>query len=308
MDLELRLVRSFVTVVEEGHVGRAAQRLYVSQPALSKQLRRLEAFLEIELFHRAHRGLRLTPAGAVFYDHARELLAKAAESTEHARAAARSGLGTVRVAFVAGLVQLATALLRAAQRELPEVGLELVRVDWRDQADCLHSRRADFSLVRLPIEETGLAHRVLMSEPRVAGFADSHPLARLPEVSLRQLDDEPIIRTSNQQDYWTVNPRPSGAAPILGPLTDSVEEMLAVVSTGACMCITAESLALGYARAGITWVPIPDIGPSNVALAWRADRSDEVTPRIVELAGQVASDAGYTSGRVCESIVHVHPD
>src|ERR1035438_7491097 len=66
VDVDLRLLRSFVTMAEEGNVGRAARRLYISQPALSKQLQRLEAFLDVELFHRHHRMLRLTPAGVSF--------------------------------------------------------------------------------------------------------------------------------------------------------------------------------------------------------------------------------------------------
>jgi len=270
MEMDLQLLRSFVTMAEEGNVGRAARRLYISQPALSKQLQRLEAFLGVELFHRHHRVLHLTPVGVAFLDDAEKLLAQAADITVRARNTARAGASQVTVAFVAGLVDLASALLQSAQQE-PGLDVRLLRVDWTGQTDCLRTGRADLSLVvRLPIDERDLEHQVLISEPRVAGLAITHPLAARTALSICELDAEPIIRTSNQQDYWIINPRPSGTTPILGPLTDTVEEMLAVVASGRCMCITAQSLARAYPRAGIAWVPIPDISPSSVALAWPA--------------------------------------
>jgi DNA-binding transcriptional LysR family regulator len=269
VDVDLRLLRSFVTMAEEGNVGRAARRLYISQPALSKQLQRLEAFLGVELFHRHHRVLRLTPAGVAFLDDAEKLLAQSAEITTRARNTARADASQVTVAFVAGLVDLASALLQSAQQQ-PDLDVRLLRVDWTGQTDCLRTGRADLSLVRLPIDERDLEHQVLISEPRVAGLAITHPLAARTALSICELEAEPIIRTSNQQDYWTVSPRPSGTTPILGPLTDTVEEMLAVVASGRCMCITAQSLARAYPRPGIAWVPIPDISPSSVALAWPA--------------------------------------
>jgi DNA-binding transcriptional LysR family regulator len=288
VDVDLRLLRSFVTMAEEGNVGRAARRLYISQPALSKQLQRLEAFLDVELFHRHHRMLRLTPAGVAFLDDAGKLLAQAAEITTRARNTARADASQVTVAFVAGLVDLASALLQTAQQQ-PDLDVRLLRVDWTDQTDCLRTGRADLSLVRLPIDERDLEHQVLISEPRVAGLAITHPLTARTSLSICELEAEPIIRTSNQQDYWTVSPRPSGATPILGPLADTVEEMLAVVASGRCMCITAQSLARAYPRPGIAWVPVPDISPSSVALAWPAQTPPAHRRAIAGLARRAAA-------------------
>jgi DNA-binding transcriptional LysR family regulator len=300
MEMDLRLLRSFVTMAEEGNVGRAARRLYISQPALSKQLQRLEAFLDVELFYRYHRMLRLTPAGVSFFDDAQKLLAQAADITVRARNTARADASQVTVAFVAGLVGIASALLRATQRQQPDLDVRLLRVEWMDQTDCLRNGRADLALVRLPIDERDLARRVLISEPRVAGLANTHPLAARTALSICELDAEPIIRTSNQQDYWTVNPRPSGNAPILGPLADTVEEMLAVVASGRCMCITARSLAQAYAHPGIVWVPIPDISPSSVALTWPAQRPPAQLRDLADLAQRtaVAVTSGTPAGRI----------
>src|SRR5450755_1550364 len=307
VDVDLRLLRSFVTMAEEGNVGRAARRLYISQPALSKQLQRLEAFLDVELFHRHHRVLRLTPAGVAFLDDAGKLLAQAAEITTRARNTARAGASQVTVAFVAGLVDLASALLQSAQQQ-PDLDVRLLRVDWTDQTDCLRTGRADLSLVRLPIDERDLEHQVLISEPRVAGLANTHPLAARTALSICELEAEPIIRTSNQQDYWTVNPRPSGNAPILGPLANTVEEMLAVVSSGRCMCITAQSLAQANAHPGIAWVPITDISPSSVALTWPAQTPPAQLRDLAGLAQRTA--VAVTSGTPApptESTRHAHP-
>jgi DNA-binding transcriptional LysR family regulator len=270
MDLDLRLVRAFVTVVEEDNVSRGARRLYVSQPALSKQLQRLESLLDVQLFYRKHRILRLTPAGLSFYEQAKQLLQTADEVVERTRAAARDSNERAVLAFVAGTVGLASTVLQTSRVQRPGFDLQLLRVDWLDQTHCLREDRADLSLVRLPIDDDGLELEVLCSEPRVGGFAINHPLAARTTLSIRELDNEPIIRTGNQQDYWTVNPRPSGAAPVLGPLANTVEEMLAVVAAGTCMCITAMSLAEAYPRRDIAWIPIEDISPSSVGIAWRA--------------------------------------
>jgi DNA-binding transcriptional LysR family regulator len=307
MDVDLRLLRSFVTMAEEGNVSRAARRLYISQPALSKQLQRLEAFLDVELFHRHHRMLRLTPAGVSFFDDAEKLLAQAADVTVRARNTARAGASQVTVAFVAGLVEVASALLQATQRQQPDLDVRLLRVDWIDQTDCLRAGRADLSLVRLPIDERDLEHQVLISEPRVAGLANTHPLAARTALSVCELDAEPIIRTSNQQDYWTVNPRPSGTTPILGPLANTVEEMLAVVASGRCMCITAQSLARAYSHSNIAWVPIPDISPSFVALAWPAHTPPAQMRDIADLAHRtaVAVTSGTPPGRPSPPATHI---
>jgi DNA-binding transcriptional LysR family regulator len=270
MDLDLRLVRAFVTVVEEDNVGRGARRLYVSQPALSKQLQRLESLLDVQLFYREHRVLRLTPAGLSFYEQGKLLLETADEVVERTHAAARESNERAVLAFVAGTVSLASTILQMSRVQQPGFDLQLLRVDWLDQTLCLREDRADLSLVRLPIDDDGLELKVLCSEPRVGGFAINHPLAARTTLSIRELDDEPIIRTGNQQDYWTVNPRPSGGAPVLGPLANTVEEMLAVVAAGTCMCITAMSLAEGYPRPDIAWIPIDDISPSSVGIAWRS--------------------------------------
>jgi DNA-binding transcriptional LysR family regulator len=289
MDVDLHLARSFVTVVQEGpHVGRAAQRLHLSQPALSKQIQRLELSLGVELFHREWRALQLSDAGKFFFEQAQRLLADAVAVTDRTRDAADHEAIRVTVAFVAGAVELASAVLQTTRRQRPDLDVQLTRVDWLDQTACLREDRADLSLVRLPIDERDLQCVALMSEPRLAGFASDHPLATREAVSIRELDGEPIMRTGNQQDYWTVNPRPSGAAPILGPLANTVEEMLAVVATGVCMCITAESLAKKYPGTGIVYVPIPDLSPSSVAIAWRSANPSGLVPGVVELSHQAA--------------------
>jgi DNA-binding transcriptional LysR family regulator len=292
MDLDLRLVRAFVTVVEEDNVSRGARRLYVSQPALSKQLQRLESLLDVQLFSREHRILRLTPAGLSFYEQAKQLLQTADEVVERTHAAARESNERAVLAFVAGTVSLASTILQTSRVQRPGFDLQLLRVDWLEQTHCLREDRADLSLVRLPIDDDGLELKVLCSEPRVGGFTINHPLAARTTLSIRELDDEPIIRTGNQQDYWTVNPRPSGAVPVLGPLANTVEEMLAVVAAGRCMCITAMTLAEAYPRPEIAWIPIEDISPSSVGIAWRAQ---EFPSAAVNYVSDIAHQASVLS-------------
>lgn len=280
MDLDLRLVRYFAAAAEEQHVGRAAERLMISQPALSRQIHRFEASLGVPLFHRVGRRIELTAAGSVLLEQTAALLAHADHVLEQTRQAANGHAARVRLAYVPGATRIASQILNDLSRHLPQVELQLNRVEWTDQVPCLHDNRADLSLVRLPIDTTGLQYEILLSEPRVAGFARNHPLAKRESISINELANEPIIDTSNQRDYWTVNPRPNGRAPTLGPLANTVEDMIAVVAAGQCMCITAASIGRAHRRSGLRFVPITDIAPTQVAVAWR-------TQLLTFAAGQV---------------------
>ena len=294
MDLDIRLMRYFLVVAEEEHVGRAAERLHISQPALSKQIRRFEDTLGVPLLRRVGRGIALTAAGEQLRDEARRLLPEVEGALERTRGAWHGRSGQVRVAFVAGTAPFASDLLRRSEDEAPAVAVVLTRVAWTEQVSCLHERRADLSFVRLPIDTAGVEHRVIATETRVAGFAVTHPLATRTALSIEELADEPIIDTDNQRDYWAVNPRPGGREPVWGPLANSLEEMLALVSAGRCMCITAASVARTYPAPGISYVPITDIAPSEVALAWRRGDLSPAARHVASLVG--VSAGGRRSG------------
>jgi DNA-binding transcriptional LysR family regulator len=125
----------------------------------------------------------------------------------------------------------------------------------------------------LPADLTGLRSEPVASEPRYAGLAADHRLAGRQELSVLELNDEPIMWTRRAPrywvDWWAVNPRPDGSEPCWGPENDNVEEMLEQVADGSAYCICPASMTTYYARPDLAWVPITDIDPLRIVLAWR---------------------------------------
>jgi DNA-binding transcriptional LysR family regulator len=153
MDLDLRKVRYFVAVAEELHFGRAAERLHIAQPVLSRQIRALEDDLSSPLFVRDRRHTELTAAGRQLLEEARPLLANAdALRLRVGRTAHGSDIFTV--GFMPGL--LVTAAVRALSGAHPDLTVDVIRTSWDDQVQVVHDGRVDVSYVRLPIDQAGL--------------------------------------------------------------------------------------------------------------------------------------------------------
>jgi DNA-binding transcriptional LysR family regulator len=110
------------------------------------------------------------------------------------------------------------------------------------------------------------------TEPRIAAVWRGHRLARRKSISILDIRDDPLMWTDKAPrawvDWWAVNPRPDGSAPVWGPTNDNVEEMLEQVAEGRAVCIVPESMGSFYGRPDLCWIPIADIEPLRVALAW----------------------------------------
>ena len=188
MAFDFRALRYFVAVAEELHFTRAAERLYIAQPALSEQIRRLEEEVGTELLRRTTRKVELTPAGKEFLAHARRILAEADDALADALRAARGETGRIRVATgtTAGLEQV-PKILRAFGEARPLVHLDLRQTGWEDHSGGLRDGSVDAAFVWLPFGSEGLSFAVLHEEPRVASLATLYLLPG-PRVALRSGD------------------------------------------------------------------------------------------------------------------------
>ncbi|HEY7486042.1 MAG TPA: LysR family transcriptional regulator [Streptosporangiaceae bacterium] len=275
--MELRQLRYLVTIAEVGNMRRAAEVLYVSQPALSYALKSLESELGVRLFDRHAGGVTATAAGRDVVTEARRALRQADRVTAAADRHRRGATGLLRVGFEAsGAGELTTRARAEFARRHPGVRVEPKRFDWGGEAAALREGRVDVAFVWLPADLTGLHAEVVHTEPRVVGLPVTHPLAGRDGVSVLDVNDEPLMWTERAPrawvDWWAVNPRPDGSAPRWGPTNDNVEEMLEQVAEGAAICFAPSSMALYYARPDLAWVKLTDVEPLRVALAW-ADSS-----------------------------------
>jgi DNA-binding transcriptional LysR family regulator len=280
MDLDLRKVRYFVAVAEELHFGRAAERLHIAQPALSRQIRALEQDVNALLFVRDRRHTSLTPAGEQLLREARSLLA-AADAAYLRVAAAAAPARVVTVGFMPGIV--VTPAIRELASAHPDLQVRLLRTSWHDQVDVLHDGRADLSIVRLPIDQSGLKVQPLFEEPRVVIVAGSHRLASRESISIEDLAGDDLLQDPDAVPEWrdiaAQIPRPERRE--VRPIY-SVEEKLELVAAEAGVAVIPESTASFYRRPDVTIIPIRNIEPNRVSLAWLASQPTDSIRAFVE--------------------------
>ncbi|WP_322044667.1 LysR family transcriptional regulator [Paraburkholderia sp. J67] len=181
--MELKHLRAFVALAEELHFGRAAERLNIVQPALSMQIKALEADLDVRLFDRDRHRVALSDTGSAFLPEARATLHQAARAEQTARLSARGEIGTLRVAFVSSVLpRLLPALMRRMHERYPMIALELKDMPTPAQIAALHESKLDFGLIRLPVSSAGVDIRVVMEETFVVAVPEDHELAHRAQI------------------------------------------------------------------------------------------------------------------------------
>ena len=277
--MELRTLRYFVAVAEELHFGRAATRLHMSQPPLSRAIRKLEDDVGAPLFTRSPAGITLTPAGAVLLDEARELLGHA--DVVRARVRAAAGAATLTIGLLGDGTDPGVARLAAAyRRKHPGIGIRVRDTDLTDPTCGLRTGLVDVALTRAPFDETSLTVRTLRTDPVGVVLRADDPLARRDRLTLADLDDRSWFRFPEGTDplwqsYW------NAGTPREGPVVRAVQECLhAVLWTG-----TIGLAPLGHdLPAELTTIPLTDMPPSRVVAAWNTGDTSPVLRSFVETA------------------------
>ncbi len=281
-DLDLRLVRYFTAVAEHRHFGRAADALHVTQPSLSRQIRRLEQQLGARLLERTPQGSRLTEAGEVFLPRAKALLRSAAQAASLARAAAEPS--RITVGYTAGII--VTPAVRALRERFPDADVRTAHVDWGERTTVLPELRVDVLVTRLPFPTDGAQVTVLYEEPRVLVLPVGHRLAGKEFVTLDDIADEPLVRVADPvwNAYWRIDPRPDGRPAPDGPLAHALEDKFELVASGQALSITALPRA-GTLRPDVTAVPLHGVEPAHVVLATRAEERSRLVAAFRKAAG-----------------------
>jgi DNA-binding transcriptional LysR family regulator len=191
-------VRAFVVVAEELHFGRAAERLQMTQPPLSRQIQKLERAVGVRLFERDNRKVELTTAGETFLAEARRILALASGALEQAQRIQAGSAGTVRIGFTAtSAFSVLTSLLDVVSAAYPDIHLDLFESVTREQISKLVDGELDLGLARPPFDKTAFASRLLYREELLLAVPSGHRLSRLDRpVSVEDLVSEPLIMYS----------------------------------------------------------------------------------------------------------------
>jgi DNA-binding transcriptional LysR family regulator len=292
---ELRQLRYFVAVAEEGSLTRAAARLHIAQQSLSQQIRTLETQLGTTLFVRSSRGAELTDAGAVLLREARPVLAQAARAVEAVREAGR---GSLRVGFLSSVANyVMPPVVRAFRERHPEVALHVEDVAVATLVARLRAAELDAGLSRPPHVDD-LETEVVLREPVAAVLPEGHPLAGRDEITLGDLADDP----------WVLTPRASwppwhrkydedfaraGFRPRIAQRGTSPQNLLALVAAG--VGVTRLPLSARSLRdSGVAFVPLAG-DEAEVVLVWRPGAPNPVLPLLRSVVRELARTTDLTA-------------
>jgi DNA-binding transcriptional LysR family regulator len=287
MAIELRLLRYFAVVAEELHVGHAAARLFISQPALSQQIRALEEQVGLPLFVRHPRGVELTEAGEGLLEEARSLLGSSDRFEATVEELRRGRTAGLRIGLPPGLPQALLPDLLASLRETePDARIEVRELTTPEQLVALHDGTLDLGLVREPVDDDRLARRTLLVEPLGVSLPAGHPLADHPSLTLRQLQDELFVCFPRQ---WA----PSLHDVLVGELREQgiearfqeathLSATVGMVAAGEGLTLSAPPWLDGVAS--IVWRPLSDVRIEiRTAAAWRAANRSPLLRALVDL-------------------------
>lgn len=276
VDVDVSTLVCFVALSREENFRRAAERVGISQPGLSKKIRALEDAVGARLVDRGVRAATLTGAGRVLLPAAESMIDTWRSAVSELRRDEAAERGVLRIGFEASGAGSVIARARAEfARRHPRVVVQPMRFDWGGEVAALRDGLVDIAFVWLPAElGDSIDHEVVLTESRVVGMSAGHRLSGRTALTLADIADEPLMwtRRAPQEwvDWWAVNPRPDGRAPVWGPENDNVEEMLETVAAGSAICISPASMAEFYGRPDLTWRPLTDAEPLRVAIAWPA--------------------------------------
>jgi len=267
MAMDLRQMRYFLAVAEEGNLNRAAERLHMAQPPLTRQIRALEEELGTALFVRTPKGMDLTEAGAALLDEVPNLLALAARARERTLRAGQGLAGRLDVGiFGSGVLDVIPRMLARFHAERPEVRIVLHTQTKAEQIAALRERRIAIGFNRLVPPESDLVVETVLREKMVVALREQHPLAARKRLRLRDLDDVPMIL------YPNLPLRQAGQMRVEQEVED-VLTAIALVSGGFGLCITTES-SMSLRLPGVAYRPLDCEALRDIELACLYRRGD----------------------------------
>jgi DNA-binding transcriptional LysR family regulator len=291
MDVHVRDLRYFVAVAEELSFTRAASRLFIAQPSLSKQIRQLETSLRVRLFERDHRTVALTPAGTALLPQARQIIEQWEVAQYVVADVVSAQRTTLTVGFQTrigrGLIPSVTARMATS---LPEWTLLFRQIAWSDPTAGLASGEVDVAVAWLPVPDDGkFSWKVVATEDRWVALPAGHRLASRDVILLDELAGEPFIalpRTAGPlREFWLGNDQRPAPARVVAE-AETAEECIEAVGSGLGLVLLAAGNATIYQRNDIVCRPVTGLTPSELAVVWRANDNRHPLHTFIEACHQ----------------------
>jgi DNA-binding transcriptional LysR family regulator len=294
--MELRHLRYFIAVAEELSFTRAAERVHITQPPLSRAIADLEAEVETRLIDRTTQSVSLTDAGLLFLDHARVAVQSADAAKEAARSVGKGQAGRLKIGFVgAAAYSFFPQVLRRYREDFPLVALDLTTMTIDSQLSALRLGEIDVGLLRPPFSESEVSSSILFKETFVVALPDNHRLCAKASISLKDLSDESFIvfpRGEGLGFHAEVLAlcRRSRFVPRVAQEATPMQTLIGLVDAGMGVAIVPSSaMALHLPR--VVYRPIQETyAATTFSVAWKKGNRSPIVQRFVETATAVVKD------------------
>ncbi|MEA5593679.1 LysR family transcriptional regulator [Rivularia sp. UHCC 0363] len=287
--MELRHLRYFVTLAEELHFGKAAEKLHIAQPPLSQQIRQLETELGFELFHRTKRKVELSEAGEVFLVEVQQIFRQLEQAIFLGRQVSRGEIGQLVVGFVSSAAyNILPNILQNTRNSIPNVSLELHELTTDEQLRWLQSGRIDVGFVRPPVDENTYESKVIFQESLAIALPQNHFLANQDRVSLQSLKNEsfilfPRFLAPGLYDQIISFCQQVGFSPKVAQEAIQMQTIVSLVAAEIGVAIVPESLQ-NLRRTGVIYKYFVEKTPQvSIAIIWRKNDVSVVLDRFLEV-------------------------
>jgi len=298
--VDVRRLRYFIAVAEEMHFGRAARRLNIAQPALSRQIAQLELALAAQLFDRARSQIRLTAAAEVLLPHARDILRRIDQAGVIVRRAAEGGTGVLNIGFVGSATySVLPDILKAYRAAYPSVELVLHAMNTSELRQALVERRIDAAFARPSIRDAEIVNETILIEPLIVALPDDDPLAGEAAIPLEALRARTFV-------LYPRHPRPSfadriiaickasGFSPAVAQETMELQTALGLVAVGVGVSLVPASVERSH-RHGVAYRPLATPGPTtDLSLSYRGDNN---SPLLEKFRATVEAVVAHTTSK-----------
>ena len=292
--MEFRQLESFLAVADELHFGRAAERVHLSQPALSQQIKRLELELDADLFHRTQRSVALTAAGAALIDPVSRIVDEVDALADLARRAAGGQVGTLGLGYVgSALFSVVPPLMQALADEAPGIDVTMVERKTEEQLDAIRRGALDVGVIKQPRQPAaGFEIVPVFAETIGVALPERHPLAGTDEIELRDLAGDPFVifpRDAEPDTFDTLMAActSAGFTARIAQTGTSLQTVLGLVASGIGCAFVVESVMANSRREGVSFVRLAPPTPTlTTSLTWPTDATNPAVATFAEVAKQ----------------------
>lgn len=272
-DVTLRQLRYFAVLGEELNYRRAAEKLFITQPALSTAIKQLEHQFGVALFHRNTREVALTDLGAAWLPQVLQAIGGIDAVVANLVTLSGTRQGVLRLGYLIGTgADLLFRIVRHFEAAYPDVTVEPIEFDFADPTAGLADGTTEVALIRPPVDLPDHRMFILESESWMACLPRDHRFAERDEIEITELLDDPIVcaplTAGTWRDYWMAMDARGNRPPTIAGAAATYEAETTMIARGLGISFTTSSVSRFYERPGIIYVPITGRPPSYTALAW----------------------------------------